>query len=137
MLRFLLIKWPIILVKTAILHPLLLHFKCVIVSLNRLSMPYVLTDYVLATGNILRLTQIVVSITIVRIICCINFLVCAKGWSTVCYCGISGSSSLFIINGTQRILHEYLCFIELIKRVEEKRSNARLVEHYISFSQRV
>ena len=32
-----------------------------------------------------------------------------------------------------RILHECLCFIEFIKRVEEKRSNARLAELFIFF----
>ena len=33
------------------------------------------------------------------------------------------------------MLHEWSCLIEFIKRVEERRSNARLVGHYISFSQ--
>ena len=36
-----------------------------------------------------------------------------------------------------RILHECPCFIEFIKQVGEKRLNARLAEHFISFSQRV
>ena len=31
------------------------------------------------------------------------------------------------------ILHECSCFIEFIKRVGEKRKNARLAEHFISF----
>ena len=35
------------------------------------------------------------------------------------------------------ILHECSCFIEFIKRVEKKRSNARLAEHFICFLQRV
>ena len=35
---------------------------------------------------------------------------------------------------TKRILHECSCFIELIKRVEEKiKKNARLSKHFISF----
>ena len=40
----------------------------------------------------------------------------------------------------ERIFHECRCFIEFIKRVGEKRSNARLAElaeHFNSFSQRV
>ena len=34
----------------------------------------------------------------------------------------------------QRILHECSCFIEFIKHVGKNRSNARLVEHFIAFS---
>ena len=34
-------------------------------------------------------------------------------------------------------LTSVLMFIEFVKRVGEKRSNARLVEHFISFSQLV
>ena len=37
----------------------------------------------------------------------------------------------------KRILPEYSCFIRFIQRVEEKRLNARLSKHFISFSQRV
>ena len=34
-------------------------------------------------------------------------------------------------------MHECSCFIEFIKQVEEKRENARITEHFISFSQQV
>ena len=58
------------------------------------------------------------------------------------FCQFTNSSiqePIFImpLNKKSRILHECSCFIELIKRVEEKRYNARLAEHFISFSQRV
>ena len=54
-----------------------------------------------------------------------------------CNLPMNGSDSQLIVFMIQRILQECSCFIEFIKRVEEKRSNAGLVEHFISFSQQV
>ena len=43
---------------------------------------------------------------------------------------------LTLFHGTSSFpsTHEYSCFIEFIKRVGEKRSNARLAEHFLFFA---
>ena len=50
---------------------------------------------------------------------------------------IEDLTGVLILLQIYRILHECSCFIEFIKRVEEKRSNVRLAEHFISFLQQV
>ena len=52
------------------------------------------------------------------------------------------SSSLYMYHGYYGYIEEFTsyvcsCFIEFITRVKEKKLNARIAEHFISFSQLV
>ena len=58
---------------------------------------------------------------------------CSKAWKQVNIGGYCNTSKCFL---QQRIIydHEFSCIIEFIKPVEEKRSDARLAEHFITFA---